>query len=605
MINIFDLVVIGGGHAGVEAVLAGKRMGLSVALITLDKEKTGRMSCNPAIGGIGKTHLAKEIDALGGFMAEATDLSGIQFRTLNRKKGPAVQATRAQTDKDLYEKTIQKKLLEEKIDTFEDEVLDFEEKKGEIIAAIGKNQKYTAKAFVLTTGTFLNGAILIGKEKKEGGRIDEKKATGLEKFFEKKELILGRLKTGTPPRLSKESINFSALEEQPGDRSVCYMSFLEEKNQHPQQTSCFITKTNKTTHEIIRKNINKSAMYSGLISGVGPRYCPSIEDKIMRFSSKESHQIFVEPEGLKSNWIYPNGISTSLPAEVQEEYVRSIEGFEKAVILQQGYAVEYDYIDPRNLSKTLRLKCLKNLFLAGQINGTTGYEEAGAQGMVAGVNASLLVKDAKEWVPQRQKSYMGVLVDDLTRLGVSEPYRMFTSRAEHRLVLRQDNADERMFEDGKRMGLISKEREEVFLEKQKDKKENLTSLTKTKIRLGDNTKTAHDLCKRNDYTLEEIKGMLSKTNKRFTDTYYDIRYSGYVEKQKRELKKMKDLEEHGLGLIFDYAEVVGLSGEVTERLNKTKPKNLLEASGLEGITPAALNVLTIHLKKINAIRRTS
>ena len=605
MNNIFDLVVIGGGHAGVEAVLAGKRMGLSVALITLDKEKTGRMSCNPAIGGIGKTHLAKEIDALGGFMAEATDLSGIQFRTLNRKKGPAVQATRAQTDKDLYEKTIQKKLLEEKIDTFEDEVLDFEEKKGEIIAAIGKNQKYSAKAFVLTTGTFLNGAILIGKEKKEGGRIDEKKATGLEKFFEKKELILGRLKTGTPPRLSKESINFSALEEQPGDRSVCYMSFLEEKNQHPQQTSCFITKTNKTTHDIIRKNINKSAMYSGLISGVGPRYCPSIEDKIMRFSSKESHQIFVEPEGLKSNWIYPNGISTSLPAEVQEEYVRSIEGFEKAVILQQGYAVEYDYIDPRNLSKTLRLKCLKNLFLAGQINGTTGYEEAGAQGMVAGVNASLLVKGAKEWVPQRQKSYMGVLVDDLTRLGVSEPYRMFTSRAEHRLVLRQDNADERMFEDGKRMGLISKEREEVFLEKQKDKKENLASLSKTKIRLGDNTKTAHDLCKRNDYTLEEIKGMLSKTNKRFTDTYYDIRYSGYVEKQKRELKKMKDLEEYGLGLIFDYAEVVGLSGEVTERLNKIKPKNLLEASGLEGITPAALNVLTIHLKKINAIRRTS
>jgi tRNA uridine 5-carboxymethylaminomethyl modification enzyme len=605
MNNIFDLVVIGGGHAGVEAVLAGKRMGLSVALITLDKEKTGRMSCNPAIGGIGKTHLAKEIDALGGFMAEATDLSGIQFRTLNRKKGPAVQATRAQTDKDLYEKTIQKKLLKEKIDTFEDEVLDFEEKKGEIIAAIGKNQKYKAKAFVLTTGTFLNGAILIGTEKKEGGRIDEKKATGLEKFFEKKELILGRLKTGTPPRLSKESINFSALEEQPGDKGVCYMSFLEEKNQHPQQTSCFITKTNKTTHEIIRKNINKSAMYSGLISGVGPRYCPSIEDKIMRFSSKESHQIFVEPEGLKSNWIYPNGISTSLPAEVQEEYVRSIEGFEKAVVLQQGYAVEYDYIDPRNLSKTLRLKCLKNLFLAGQINGTTGYEEAGAQGVVAGVNASLLVKGEKEWVPQRQKSYMGVLVDDLTRLGVSEPYRMFTSRAEHRLVLRQDNADERMFEDGKRMGLISKEREEVFSEKQKDKKENLTSLTKTKIRLGDNTKTAHDLCKRNDYTLEEIKGMLSKTNKRFTDTYYDIRYSGYVEKQKRELKKMKDLEEHGLGLIFDYAEVVGLSGEVTERLNKTKPKNLLEASGLEGITPAALNVLTIHLKKINAIRRTS
>ena len=602
MNNIFDLVVIGGGHAGVEAVLAGKRMGHNVALITLDKNKTGRMSCNPAIGGIGKTHLAKEIDALGGFMAEATDISGIQFRTLNRKKGPAVQATRAQTDKDLYEKTIQKKLQKEQIEVYEDEVMDFEEKKGEIIAAIGKNQKYKARAFVLTTGTFLNGAILIGNDKREGGRIDEKKASGLEKFFEKKELMLGRLKTGTPPRLSKESINFKDLEEQPGDEDFCYMSFLEEKNQHPKQVSCFITKTNKTTHEIIRKNINKSAMYSGLISGVGPRYCPSIEDKIMRFSSKESHQIFVEPEGLKSNWIYPNGISTSLPVEVQEEYVRSIKGFEKAEILQQGYAVEYDYIDPRNLKKTLRLRCLKNLFLAGQINGTTGYEEAGAQGMVAGINASLLIQGKKEWVPQRQKSYMGVLVDDLTRFGVSEPYRMFTSRAEHRLVLRQDNADERMFDDGKRMGLISQEREEVFLEKQREKKENLVSLNKTKIKLDNKTKTAYDLCKRNDYSLEEVRGMLPKTNKRFSETYFDIRYSGYVEKQRRELEKMRSLEEYDLGLIFDYSEVIGLSGEARERLNKTKPKNLLEASGLEGITPATLNVLTIHLKKIDAIR---
>ena len=602
MNNIFDLIVIGGGHAGVEAVLAGKRMGHNVALITLDKNKTGRMSCNPAIGGIGKTHLAKEIDALGGFMAEATDISGIQFRMLNRKKGTAVQATRAQTDKDLYEKTIQRKLQKEQIEVYEDEVIDFEEKKGEIVAAIGKKQKYKARAFVLTTGTFLNGAILIGNDKREGGRIDEKKASGLEKFFEKKELMLGRLKTGTPPRLSKESINFKDLEEQPGDEDLSFMSFLEEKNQHPKQVPCFITKTNKITHEIIRKNINKSAMYSGLISGVGPRYCPSIEDKIMRFSSKESHQIFVEPEGLKSNWIYPNGISTSLPVEVQEEYIRSIKGFENAEILQHGYAVEYDYIDPRNLNKTLRLKCLKNLFLAGQINGTTGYEEAGAQGMVAGINASLLIQDKKEWVPQRQKSYMGVLVDDLTRFGVSEPYRMFTSRAEHRLILRQDNADARMFDDGKRMGLINQEREEIFLEKQREKKENLVSLNRTKIKLENKTKTAHDLCKRNDYTLEEVKDMLPKTNKRFSETYYDIRYSGYVEKQKRELEKMRGLEEYDLGLIFDYSEVIGLSGEARERLNKTKPKNLLEASGLEGITPATLNVLTIHLKKIDAIR---
>ena len=602
MNSIFDLVVIGGGHAGVEAVLAGKRMGLNVALITLDKTKTGRMSCNPAIGGIGKTHLAKEIDALGGYMAEATDLSGIQFRTLNKKKGPAVQATRAQADKELYEKTIQAKLKKEQIDVFEDEVIDFEEKNGEVFAAVGKNKKYKAKAFVLTTGTFLNGAILIGSNKREGGRIDEKKASGLEKFFDKQNLMLGRLKTGTPPRLARETINFEVLEEQPGDQEVCYMSFLENKNHHPKQVSCYITKTNKRTHDIIKKNIKKSAMYSGLISGVGPRYCPSIEDKIMRFSSKDSHQIFVEPEGLESNWVYPNGISTSLPREVQEEYIRSIEGFESAEILQQGYAVEYDYIDPRNLEKTLRLKNLKNLFLAGQINGTTGYEEAGAQGIVAGINASLLVQKKAEWIPQRQNSYMGVLVDDLTRFGVSEPYRMFTSRAEHRLVLRQDNADERMFEAGKHMGLINKEREEVFLKKQKEKKQNLEQLRKTKIKFGDQIKTAHDLCKRNDFTMEDVKGRLEKTNKRFGETYYDIRYSGYVDKQRRELEKMRNLEEHDLGLIFDYAEVVGLSGEVKEKLNKTKPKNLLEASGVEGITPAALNVLAIHLKKIDAIR---
>mgnify|MGYP001302998029 FL=1 len=602
MNNIFDLIVIGGGHAGVEAVLAGKRMGHNVALITLDKTKTGRMSCNPAIGGIGKTHLAKEIDALGGYMAEATDLSGIQFRTLNKKKGPAVQATRAQADKELYEKNIQAKLKKEQIEVFEDEVIDFEEKNGEIIAAVGKNKKYNATAFVLTTGTFLNGAILIGNNKRDGGRIDEKKATGLEKFFDKQNLMLGRLKTGTPPRLAKETINFEVLEEQPGDQEVCYMSFLENKNEHPKQVSCFITKTNKRTHNIIKKNIKKSAMYSGLISGVGPRYCPSIEDKIMRFSSKDSHQIFVEPEGLESNWVYPNGISTSLPGEVQEEYIRSIEGFESAEILQQGYAVEYDYIDPRNLEKTLRLKNFKNLFLAGQINGTTGYEEAGAQGMVAGINASLLVQEKTEWIPQRQNSYMGVLVDDLTRFGVSEPYRMFTSRAEHRLVLRQDNADERMFEAGKHMGLINKEREEAFLKKQKEKKQNHEQLKKTKIKLGDQTKTAHDLCKRNDFTMEDVKGKLEKTNKRFGETYYDIRYSGYVDKQRRELEKMRNLEEYDLGLIFDYAEVVGLSGEVKEKLNKTKPKNLLEASGVEGITPAALNVLAIHLKKIDAIR---
>ena len=599
---IFDLIVIGGGHAGVEAALVAKRSGLNVALITLDKTKTGRMSCNPAIGGIGKSHLAKEIDALGGYMAEATDLSGIQFRTLNKKKGPAVQATRAQTDKILYEKAIQEKLNKEKIETFDDEIKDFRTHKTRIEKAISENNEYEAKAFVLTTGTFLNGTILIGHTKQEGGRIDEKKSTGLEKFFQKQELTLGRLKTGTPPRLSSKTINYSLLEPQPGDETEAYMSYLGTKNKHPKQTSCHITQTNENTHEIIEKNIKKSAMYSGLISGVGPRYCPSIEDKIVRFSEKKHHQIFVEPEGLESDWVYPNGVSTSLPKEVQEEYIHTIKGFEKAEILQYGYAVEYDYIDPRNLNKTLATKKNPNLFLAGQINGTTGYEEAGAQGIVAGINASLYVKNEEPWIPQRQNSYMGVLVDDLTRLGVSEPYRMFTSRAEHRLLLRQDNADERMFETAKKLNIISKEREEVFLKKQKEKEKIKKKLQETKIMVSGLKKTAEELCKRNDFTEEEVKKITKLKGKNFTEVYFDIRYSGYINKQQRELDKMKNLEEYSLGLVFDYKEVVGLSGELQERLNKEKPKNLFEASNIEGITPAALNVLTIHLKKIDAIR---
>ncbi len=599
---IFDLIVIGGGHAGVEAALVGKRFGLNVALITLDKNKSGRMSCNPAIGGIGKTHLAKEIDALGGYMAEATDIAGIQFKTLNKKKGPAVQATRAQTDKEIYEKTIQKKLAEEGVVVIEDEIKDFSFERGRILSAIGLKKDYKAKAFVLTTGTFLNGSILIGRDKQEGGRIDENKSAGLEKFFTNLKISTGRLKTGTPPRLSGKTIDYNKLETQPGDEKETYMSYLGQKNKHPEQVSCHITKTNPETHKIIEKNIKKSAMYSGLISGVGPRYCPSIEDKITRFSGKESHQIFVEPEGLGTDWVYPNGISTSLPKDIQEEYIRSIAGFEQAKIYQYGYAVEYDYIDPRNLDKTLLLKNTKNLFLAGQINGTTGYEEAGAQGIVAGINAALLTKNQEPWIPQRQTSYLGVLVDDLTRLGVSEPYRMFTSRAEHRLILRQDNADQRMFETANKYNIISEERKEIFLEKKAQKKKIKKILDNTKVKIGDKSKTATDLCKRNDYSEKDVGEIVKLSGQKFLETYYDIRYSGYVVKQQRELEKMKNLEEFELGLIFDYKEVVGLSGELQEKLNKTKPKNLHEASLLEGITPAALNVLTIHLKKIDVIR---
>lgn len=601
MNNKFDLLVIGGGHAGVEAALVGSRFGLNVALVTLEKEKIGRMSCNPAIGGIGKSHLAKEVDALGGYMCEATDLAGIQFKTLNKKKGPAVQATRAQTDKALYEKTIQKKIFSTNITVFEDEVTDFEETRGTIVKVIGKANNYLAKSVVLTTGTFLNGAILIGNIERKGGRIDEKNSSGLESFFYQRGFGLGRLKTGTPPRLSKKTIDFSLMEEQPGEKDL-FMSFKEGVNRHPPQTICHITKTNTKTHQIISENIGKSAMYSGLISGVGPRYCPSIEDKITRFADKESHQIFVEPEGISSDWVYPNGISTSLPEDVQLEYVRSIKGFEKAEIHQYGYAVEYDYIDPRNLEKTLRLKKIKNLFLAGQINGTTGYEEAAAQGMIAGINASLHALEKDEWIPQRQNSYLGVLVDDLTRFGVSEPYRMFTSRAEHRLILRQNNADERMFEISNRFGIIDEERKAIFHEKLAKKAEFKKILKNTKITINNQTKTAEDLCKRNDFSEEDVSRLTNQSGKLFTETYYDVRYSGYVEKQQREIDKMKNLEEFELGLIFDYGEVVGLSGELQEKLNKKTPNNLYEASLIEGMTPAALNVITIHLKKLDAIR---
>ena len=600
--NKYDVVVVGGGHAGLEAAYAVDRIGLSCALVTFNKESIGQMSCNPAIGGLGKSHIVREIDAMGGLMSRATDMSGIQYRTLNTRKGDAVQALRVQCDRKLYKKATQKIIKNTNIEVIEGEVKDLVEEGNKVKGVITNNNTVMGKKTILTTGTFLNGKMYAGEEVEIGGRSGDPSSIPLSKKLYQLNIPMGRLKTGTPPRIKLSSINTKEMEEQPGEKPTPWMSLYKRPKKHQKQLSCFITRTNKTTHKIIEQNTHLSAMYSGNIIGIGPRYCPSIEDKVNRFKNKEGHQIFIEPEGIDKDLVYPNGVSTSLPKKIQEDFIQSINGMKDAVITEYGYAVEYDFIDPRSIKPTLETKFLENFYLAGQINGTTGYEEAGAQGMVAGINASLLVQKKAEWIPQRQNSYMGVLVDDLTRFGVSEPYRMFTSRAEHRLVLRQDNADERMFEAGKYMGLINKEREEAFLKKQKEKKQNLELLRKTKIKLGDQIKTAHDLCKRNDFTMEDVKGKLEKTNKRFGETYYDIRYSGYVDKQRRELEKMRNLEEHDLGLIFDYAEVVGLSGEVKEKLNKTKPKNLLEASGVEGITPAALNVLAIHLKKIDAIR---
>ena len=623
----FDVIIIGGGHAGTEAAMAAARMGRQTLLLTHNIDTLGQMSCNPAIGGIGKGHLVKEIDALGGLMATAIDHAGIQFRILNASKGPAVRATRAQADRVLYRQAVRTALENQpNLTLFQQPVEDLIVENDRVVGAVTQmGLKFRAKAVVLTVGTFLDGKIHIGLENYSGGRAGDPPSISLSQRLRELPLRVNRLKTGTPPRIDARTIDFSVLTPQHGDTPIPVFSFMGNAGQHPEQMACYITHTNEKTHDVIRNNLDRSPMYAGIIEGIGPRYCPSIEDKVMRFADRNAHQIFLEPEGLTSNEIYPNGISTSLPFDVQMQIVRSMEGMQNARIVRPGYAIEYDFFDPRDLKPTLESKFIQGLFFAGQINGTTGYEEAAAQGLLAGLNAGRYANEDEGWSPRRDQAYLGVLVDDLSTLGTKEPYRMFTSRAEYRLMLREDNADLRLTEKGRELGLVDDARWARFSEK-------LEHIEQERQRLRDIWMHPHaenvdqvnvllkaplsreangeELLRRPEMDYQQLTSVAAfapplADTQAAEQVEIQVKYEGYIARQQEEIEKQQRNENTVLPVTLDYRQVNGLSNEVIAKLNDHKPSSIGQASRISGITPAAISILLVWLKKQGMLRRSA